>query len=89
MAWMTTSRGGWENVQALKNLKDLNDKKEEPTAEEIVGRCMPKITNLGESMKEKFKRMAKEYLEHFASSYPEAEQALNPEKPRRGAFNIR
>jgi len=32
--------------------------------------------------------MAKEYLEYFATSYPEAEQVLNPEKPRRGAFNI-
>jgi len=32
--------------------------------------------------------MAKEYLEHFATSYPDAEQVLNPEKPRRGAFNI-
>ena len=32
--------------------------------------------------------MAKEYLEHFASSYPDAMQEMNPEKPRRGAFNI-
>ena len=32
--------------------------------------------------------MAKEYLEHFATSYPDAEQVTNPEKPRYGAFNI-
>lgn len=32
--------------------------------------------------------MAKEYLEHFATSFPDAEQVMNPEKPRHGAFNI-
>ena len=37
---------------------------------------------------QKFKRMAKEYLEHFATSFPDAEQVTNPEKSRYGAFNI-
>ena len=32
--------------------------------------------------------MAKEYLEHFATSFPDAEQVTNPEKSRYGAFNI-
>ena len=33
--------------------------------------------------------MAKEYLEHFASSYPDAEQVLNQAEKKNGAFNIR
>ena len=33
--------------------------------------------------------MAKEYLEHFVTFYPSVETSINPEKPRRGAFNIR
>lgn len=32
--------------------------------------------------------MANEYLDHFASSFSEAEKVTNPQKPRRGAFNI-
>ena len=37
----------------------------------------------------RFKKMAKEYLEHFASFFPDAKSEINPDKPRRGAFNIR
>ena len=33
--------------------------------------------------------MAKEYLEYFVTFFPSAETSINPEKPRRGAFNIR
>ena len=33
--------------------------------------------------------MAKEYLEHFATSYPDAEQVLNQSEKKTGAFNIR
>lgn len=32
--------------------------------------------------------MAKEYLEYFVTFFPSAETSINPEKPRRGAFNI-
>ena len=32
--------------------------------------------------------MAKEYNDFLASSYPGLETDTNPEKPRRGAFNI-
>jgi len=32
--------------------------------------------------------MAKEYLEHFATSYPDAEQVLNQSEKKTGAFNI-
>ena len=37
---------------------------------------------------QKFKRMAKEYLDFLAPSFPGVETATNPSKPRRGAFNI-
>ena len=37
----------------------------------------------------RFKRMAKEYLEYFATFFSKIETEINPEKPRRGAFNIR
>ena len=33
--------------------------------------------------------MAKEYLEYFVTFFPSIETSINPEKPRRGAFNIR
>jgi len=33
--------------------------------------------------------MAKEYLDFFTTSFPGIETDTNPEKPRRGAFNIR
>ena len=33
--------------------------------------------------------MAKEYLEYFATFFSKIETEINPEKPRRGAFNIR
>lgn len=32
--------------------------------------------------------MAKEYLEYFATFFSKIETEINPEKPRRGAFNI-
>ena len=32
--------------------------------------------------------MAKEYLDFLAPHFPGAETVTNPEKPRRGAFNI-
>jgi len=32
--------------------------------------------------------MAKEYLDFFTTSYPGVETETNPDKPRRGAFNI-
>ena len=38
---------------------------------------------------QKFKRMAKEYLEYFMDIFTNIETETNTSKPRRGAFNIR
>ena len=67
----------------------LKDEVAEPVGKKSKVGTVSKITIEHCNSWQKFKRMAKEYLEYFATSYPEAEQVLNPEKPRRGAFNIR
>ena len=38
---------------------------------------------------QKFGRMASEYLAFLLTSFPGLETETNPQKPRRGAFNIR
>ena len=96
----TKDTKGKEKVEKVAEVESGSSKKkgEQETAEmesnkaESVGASVTKIVRITVeacNSWQKFKRMAKEYLEYFVTFFPSIETSINPEKPRRGAFNIR
>ena len=74
---------------ATKQVTPAPPSKKSKGNEESTGKKLVKITIEHCNSSQKFKRMAKEYLDFFTTSFPGVETETNPEKPRRGSFNIR